>query len=455
MQLRGSIEKIFVIFALFFGILYAVITPPFQSVDEANHFLRSYAVTQGQIISTKKGDAVGSVLPESLLELVQKFKYLEKDISKQTSFNEIKNSFSIKNKTEIFTTYPNTALYSPIAYTAQSIGIICGKLLHASPMLMFYLARLFNLILYCILGYYAIKSTPFLKLAVFLILLSPMNISLGASCSTDVTLIGVSLLLFAKILKYTFKDKSLSIKNYILLSILLFILAMTKHNFYFIPLLFLIPKEKFGTKYLLKISAIILPAIVGCIVWSRLISGLYVPLNSDADMYKQVDFIIHNPLKYIWILISSTFVKAFRLFITSIGVLGWQDTKLDNLTYMIYPLLAGLSLIYSGAKDYILKNYQKYIIILTAIAAYIIITTYLYLAWTKVGGSIIEGLNGKYYTPLLLPLFAVIASSINTKQPDKKIYNTVYLFIALILASGALSLLTRFYDIFPYMNYKI
>ena len=136
-------------------------------------------------------------------------------------------------------------------------------------------------------------------------------------------------------------------------------------------------------------------------------------------------------------------------------MLGWQDTKLDNLTYMIYPLLAGLSLIYSGAKDYILKNYQKYIIILTAIAAYIMITTYLYLAWTKVGGSIIEGLNGKYYTPLLLPLFAVIASSINTKLPDKKIYNTVYLFTALILVSGALSLLTRFYDIFPYMNYKI
>lgn len=55
MQLKVSIEKIFVIFALFFGILYAFITPPFQSVDEANHFLRSYAVTQGQIISTKKG----------------------------------------------------------------------------------------------------------------------------------------------------------------------------------------------------------------------------------------------------------------------------------------------------------------------------------------------------------------------------------------------------------------
>lgn len=224
---------------------------------------------------------------------------------------------------------------------------------------MFYLARIFNLILYCILGYYAIKCTPFLKLAVFLILLSPMNISLGASCSTDVTLIGASLLLFAKILEYSFSNRSLSVKNFILLGFLLLILALTKHNFYFVPLIFLIPKEKFGRKYILKIAMIILPSIAACLIWSKMIAGLYVPLNQQADMYEQTDFILHNPFKYSGILIATTFVKAFRLFITSIGVLGWQDTKLDNLTYMIYPLLLGISIIYSGAKDYILQNWKN------------------------------------------------------------------------------------------------
>ncbi len=454
-QLRVSVEKVFVIFALLFGMLYAIITPPFQSVDEANHFLRSYAITEGQIVSTKQDTAVGSVLPASLLQLVKKFQYLEKDITKQTSFKEIKNSFAINNNSKIFTTYPNTALYSPAAYIAQSAGILCGKILHTAPLSMFYLARIFNLILYCILGYYAIKCTPFLKLAVFLILLSPMNISLGASCSTDVTLIGVSLLLFAKILEYSFSNRSLSVKNFILLGFLLLILALTKHNFYFVPLIFLIPKEKFGRKYILKIAMIILPSIAACLIWSKMIAGLYVPLNPQADMYEQTDFILHNPFKYTGILIATTFVKAFRLFITSIGVLGWQDTKLDNLTYMIYPLLLGISIIYSGAKDYILQNWKKYLILITAVLAYIIITTYLYLAWSKVGANIIEGLNGKYYTPLLFPLFAVMASSINTKYPETKIYNGIYLFAALILASGAISLLTRFYDIFPYMNYNI
>ena len=53
-QLRVSVEKVFVIFALLFGMLYAIITPPFQSVDEANHFLRSYAITEGQMLAQNK-----------------------------------------------------------------------------------------------------------------------------------------------------------------------------------------------------------------------------------------------------------------------------------------------------------------------------------------------------------------------------------------------------------------
>ena len=284
-----------------------------------------------------------------------------------------------------------------------------------------------------------------------------LHISLAASCSTDAALIGAGILFFAKILQYTFEKEKLSVKNYILLCALLIITALTKHNFYLFPLVFLIPKEKFGGKYLAKAGLIILIPLTLCLLWSYLISGLYVPLNPDADMYKQIDFIIHNPLKYIIILVISTIVKIFRLYITSIGVLGWQDTRLDNLTYIIYPILIWLSLIYSGAKNFILQKWQKYLIFLTVIFSYIIITTYLYLAWTKVGGNIIQGLNGKYYTLLLCPLFTLITAPPPKKLQHFKIYaqKLILISVFLILSSGAISLLIRFYDIFPYMNYQI
>ena len=458
MKVQLKVEKVFIIIAIFFGIIYGIITPPFQSVDEANHFFRSYAISEGLFIAENNNNNIGSYLPESLSKLNQNYSYLIKNITQKTSVDQLKKSLKIKtNKTKKFIHYPNTALYSPIAYIPQSIGIIIGKILHTPPLIALYLARFLNLILYTILGYYAIKHIPFLKIATFLLLLSPMNLSLGCSCSTDATLIGISILLTAKIFEYAFdKTESLTYKDYFLLSILLFILALTKHNFYLIPLLFLIPKEKFKNKYLIKITSIILPSIIGCIIWSDMIKDLYVPLNSNANMYSQADFIIHNPIKYIWILTITTIVKFFRLLITSIGVLGWQDTKLDNLTYIIYPILISISIIYSGIKNFIIHNYQKYIIIITAITGYVIISTYLYLAWSNVGSLIITGLNGKYYTPLLIPIFAVIAALIKYKKDENnKIFNISAISITLILFSGAISILTRFYDIFPNLYYQI
>ena len=453
---KVSIEKIFILFALIFGIIYTIITPPFQSVDESAHFLRSYAITQGQFISTKHNNKVGSLLPEALGTIISKYDYLIKDITQKTSFNDTKANFFIKNSPQkIFLSYPNTALYSPVPYIAQSTGIIIGKILNFSPLLLLYTARIFNLILYCILGYYAIKCTPYLKLAVFLILLSPMNISLAASCSTDVTLIGCSLLLFAKILQYTYREEKLSIKNYILLTLLITVIALTKQYVYFILFIFFIPAEKFGEKYIFKISTIILIPLILFAAWSNIISDLYAPLNNYSNLPKQIEFILSNPFKYIIILIISTVVKLFRLFITLIGVLGWQDTRLDNLSYVIYPVLIWITLIHSGIKDFFMNKRQKYLIVITCIFAYIMITTLIYLSWSKVGGNIIEGLNGKYYTPLLFPIFAVIASSIKTKKSHNYINNFVYLFTALILGSGAMSLLLRFYDIFPYLNYQI
>lgn len=69
MRLKVSIQVLFVIFTLFFGLIYSIITPPFQSVDEANHFIRAYAVSEKQFSAFKKNDSVGTYLPAGLSEL--------------------------------------------------------------------------------------------------------------------------------------------------------------------------------------------------------------------------------------------------------------------------------------------------------------------------------------------------------------------------------------------------
>jgi hypothetical protein len=45
--------RIFVLFALIFGILFIVVTPPFQVPDEGAHFSRAYQISQFHIIGEK------------------------------------------------------------------------------------------------------------------------------------------------------------------------------------------------------------------------------------------------------------------------------------------------------------------------------------------------------------------------------------------------------------------
>lgn len=219
---KFSNEKIFVIFAVIFGFLYLVITPPFQSVDEHFHFFRACGIAQNQFLAEKQDNGIGLVyignkLPKSVMELTVKFSRLIKNQNEKTSINELKEAskITLNPDNKVFANFPNTALYSPVPYFAQTAGIKTAEILKMNPFWFIYFGRIFNLILYCILGYWAIKTIPILKSSAFLILLSPMALSLGASLSADVTIIGASLLFFAFILKSVCSDKELNGKTII------------------------------------------------------------------------------------------------------------------------------------------------------------------------------------------------------------------------------------------------
>lgn len=450
-----KIENVFLIFALLFGIVFVFATPPFQSVDENFHFYRAYAIASGQFTAEKENSFSGSKLPKSIPILTHKYDRLVKNINEKTSLSEFKSNLQIKleKSNTMFTGYSNTALYSPAAYLAQSSGIAIGNLLNLPPLLLVYLGRIFNLIMYVILGYYAIKVIPILKPAVFLILLMPMNLSLGASLSTDAMLITLSLIFTALILKYIVTNDRLTYKNAVFLSALSVAFALIKHHFFLLPLLFLIPRERYDGKYWQKLCLMILPAVFACLIWSKIVSDLYVPLREGADMYAQLDFIAHNFLAFVLVLLKTIAVKTFRIIITMIGVLGWQDTRLDILTYILYPLAILYTAMNSVDRQIILSKFQTIILSSTLIISYLLIVTYMYLSWSPVGSGIVTGLNGKYFITLLLPLLILIASKIKTKFTVNN--NLICAFSFLILFSAVFSILIRFYNIFPNLYYQI
>ena len=74
--------------------------------------------------------------------------------------------------------------------------------------------------------------------------------------------------------------------------------------------------------------------------------------------------------------------------------------------------------------------------------------------WTPVGNSVVLGLNGKYFIPLMMPMFLLFKTS-KAKYDYNSVKYAIVVALILILASSELSLLHRFYNITPQLYYKI
>lgn len=85
-----SLEKLFVLIALFFGILFVFILPPFQSVDEGMHFFRTYQISEGKFISQNIEGAVGDEIPASLSKFYEMYVPFIRNIDKKTGISDIK-----------------------------------------------------------------------------------------------------------------------------------------------------------------------------------------------------------------------------------------------------------------------------------------------------------------------------------------------------------------------------
>lgn len=455
-----SIEKIFVIITLFFGVLYMLILPPFQSVDEEAHFFRTFQIAQGEFVAQNINGKIGGLLPRSLLKVHAIYAPLVKDIDQKVCLKKVKHSFSIKTdvKNRKFIEFPNSALYSPICYFSQVGGVMLGSIISDRLIITYYLGRLGNLILYLLMVYFAIKIIPFYKLPLLCVALMPMSLSLASAYSSDVVVFGLNFLWIAILLKILVNEQKLSFKSiYIWILVLLAIfITLAKTYILLLPLVFLLPVSKFKNKktYVFFIIIVCFVSILSFCGWTFLIKDLSLNMNNTiADPVSQVLFIKLHPFQYLKILLKTFLVKTPRLYITMIGVLGYQDTILDYLTYLIYPFL-----IYFGVNaenfNFCLKKWQKLVVGLTLLLGILITYTSLYVMYSPVENDIILGLNGKYFIPLVLA-FLLLFKPIKSKYNYEIVKYAVIIAIVLILISSDVSLLHRFYDITPNLYYKV
>ena len=96
----------------------AIVTPPFQGPDESNHFYRAYQISEFSFLPEKKNTGLGYAIPQDVIHSVNDLQAgIPFNPSAKFSINILRSELTKNSPSSqrLFHSFPNTALYSPVA----------------------------------------------------------------------------------------------------------------------------------------------------------------------------------------------------------------------------------------------------------------------------------------------------------------------------------------------------
>lgn len=437
------IQKYICVFFAILGLIYIFLTPPFQSPDEGNHFLRAFGISDGVILSEKRGELTGSMLPAAVVKesgILYKLPFI---VQNKTSRSEILKFYKESPKLDhdvlserIFKGYSNTALYSPVPYIPQTTGIIISRVLKLKILTSFYICRLMNwsvsvLILFFTLKLFS-KISSTITLLFIVLIGTPMFIFQMSSCSPDSFTNSITFLNIALIFSLS---KEWDNRKFDIFLISAMMLALSKNVYFLIP--FCILPVIFFRKYermkkardiLYTFSFVIIPVLI----WSKLSMANYNPIlaTSVKNPAEQLLFFLNNPFKLIRAFAHTWHTECINYSKGYIGVLGWLDTEITHsLLYFIIIITAAVftpDKVKLKFQDFIERFYYMVIFFVS----FFFISMSIYLTWCSPGSFNLWGVQGRYFIPIVPVLLLSFTGLVNI---GKVKYNAFYIFTLLFI----------------------
>ena len=408
-----KIETKYLILAIFIYSVFLLLMPIFTGHDEYYHWFRAYEVSEGNLVSGIHDDQAISKMPVGVGSAMNT-EY------QNINYNTVKESLGIKiDKKNIGDHDMSTvAVYSPIQYTPQAVGIKLASIFTNRSILLAYAGRLMNMIFAIAMIYMAIKIIPVGKKMLFALAFFPIFIEGVVTLSPD-GITNVSSILFIAYILRLLKNKAVGNRDVVVLTVLGIIIGLSK--IVYIPLVFLVlllPKKYFknNKSYWISILIILLSSVMANLTW-LLISSRYLALYRNGTSTVQTYYVLTHLIEYAQILLGTIGENFDYYFMTLIGRdLAWGGLVVvyPMIIYMIFLLyLIGCANENNKIKDlYTKKNLFIIFVILLCIIG--LVFTSLFVQWTSPGVSIISGVQGRYFLPLI-PLVGLLLIQCNIK----------------------------------------
>lgn len=428
-------------FALAFALISAlsiVAIPGFTTADEAHHFLRAYGVAHGawvesdenpdaaRVLARGDGSAerfllVGDYFAEGVLPYADEppaIDDLTGAAAQDITLSSIAATWDARTgDDEMFYGFANTALYSPVSYLPQALAIALVDLVSDQSWLLYYAARIAMALTYGVLCFLAIRAIPRGKHLLAAIALAPRAVTEANSVGADAFALALCLLLVALVLKRRHDTAPLGPWRIAGLAAICTCIALCK--IVYLPVVFLVllvPRERYRSRGGVFIAlGVVVVACAANLAWLAISAGILgrTPMNAGADSPAQLALILGDPLGYVVVVGSTVAQMGLRWLGGAFASSYFFGAVRMPEAFTLAPCaLVALAWLFDREGPRLAKA-VRIAFAAVFVAVFLLVLTSLYLQWNSVGASVVDGVQGRYFLPVALPLLLAV-------QPDKQ-----------------------------------
>ncbi len=441
-------EFVFLAFAIVFGSLLLFITPPLSGLDEQTHVARVDQLAHLNLKSDfvgyaswynpdEEGSAENTAIYGGEIDSdLWDFVWDNLDRSHSTDqYYHLPLSQSSGDRalgsqgTSAVAAFSNTAVNSPIVYAPQVVGYALAGLFTSSVFWMYFVARLAGFAFFVGASFWCIRQMPVAKWACVAILLSPA-VFLGAIPITADTVTFSCICLFvATVLRVAAAEDDVDPSPSDWAQLAVFSLLLSGIKATYIPVLGLmavlpIVRPSFRTRRrFLALVAIVVATLVVFAAWYlyaiRSINTGAMWDRFDANPPRQVAYILSHPAQFLGMTADSlvrydimqvegaSFATMYRGGALGAGfpVPAWLVT----LSYVLAVVVAERS---ERVSDAFARWLPAVVGVLLAISllSIVLVCAALYISFSSVGESFIDGLQSRYFSPVALYVICAISA---------------------------------------------
>lgn len=408
---------LYVCYALPIGLFLILATPPFQTPDSINHFFRAIQISQGHLFSERVGGTSGGPIDESVIGFTDIFVPMKAQPAvKFDASMEARMAGRKWGGDKQLVEFPGTAIYPAYAYFPQAVAIGVARTAGVSVPATYRLTCIVDLLVSVALTVAALLLSRRTMLWIFAIALLPSTLMLYSSVSQEVLLLPACFLLIAALDRAIFDGRPVSNAR-LFGSALVAVACITARPPYvgllllgFCPaLLWESGKGHYGSgRRIIWLIAAVAAAVAVIMVCSL---SAWAPVPPPRSESGQIAWVLHHPLEVPRVAWATLRQNGVFYYESMIGVLGWLDTHMHRDYYRVAAVmgvaLAVVTALERRSDARTVRGADRVVIALALLASVAMIFGALYVSWTPVGQRIVDGVQGRYFLPLL-PLLALL-----------------------------------------------